>query len=392
MSVEEGGPVVAAVTGYAVADEHRRMRVRANADNGPDAARARRFGAAASVCAAPSTCSSVSDASWSSGSSSPRPTRSDRRLRRAAAAAASRLRRALRSDGRLPVIVRLLDPPLHEFLPRLLELSVKVAAGSLGRHDRESLQLLAEHRLHEDNPMLGMRGVRLGRDPRPIRDAGRGRWSRPRRSSPSGRLAARDHGAARRRRRGAAQHPGRDRQRGPPGAREDSVHLEHLVGTMIELPRAALTAGAIAEAADFFSFGTNDLTQTTWGFSRDDVESSFFSRYMEAGILGCRRSRPSTARESGASSESAPTRAAGQARAQGRGVRRARGRPGVGALLRRSGGWTTCRARHSGCRWRGSRRGGPSSTACPGPDQGFGLMDRGRKATTARPPSPHAPA
>ena len=65
-----------------------------------------------------------------------------------------------------------------------------------------------------------------------------------------------------------------------------SVHLDHLVGTMIELPRAALTAGEIAEAADFFSFGTNDLTQTTWGFSRDDVESSFFSRYMEEGILG----------------------------------------------------------------------------------------------------------
>ena len=64
------------------------------------------------------------------------------------------------------------------------------------------------------------------------------------------------------------------------------MHLDHLVGTMIELPRAALTAGDIAEAADFFSFGTNDLTQTTWGFSRDDVESSFFSRYMEAGILG----------------------------------------------------------------------------------------------------------
>ena len=64
------------------------------------------------------------------------------------------------------------------------------------------------------------------------------------------------------------------------------MHLDHLVGTMIELPRAALTAGDIAEVADFFSFGTNDLTQTTWGFSRDDVESSFFSRYMEAGILG----------------------------------------------------------------------------------------------------------
>src|SRR5207342_2552594 len=65
-----------------------------------------------------------------------------------------------------------------------------------------------------------------------------------------------------------------------------SVHLDHLVGTMIELPRAALTAGDIAQVADFFSFGTNDLTQTTWGFSRDDVESSFFATYLEKGVFG----------------------------------------------------------------------------------------------------------
>ena len=64
------------------------------------------------------------------------------------------------------------------------------------------------------------------------------------------------------------------------------MHLEFLVGTMIELPRAALTAGQIAEAAEFFSFGTNDLTQTTWGFSRDDVEAAFFSHYLEKGIFG----------------------------------------------------------------------------------------------------------
>ncbi|MEO6701831.1 MAG: putative PEP-binding protein, partial [Jatrophihabitantaceae bacterium] len=63
-------------------------------------------------------------------------------------------------------------------------------------------------------------------------------------------------------------------------------HLEFLIGTMIELPRAALTAGQIAESAEFFSFGTNDLTQTTWGFSRDDVEAAFFSHYLEKGIFG----------------------------------------------------------------------------------------------------------
>ena len=64
------------------------------------------------------------------------------------------------------------------------------------------------------------------------------------------------------------------------------VRLDHTVGTMIELPRAALTAGAIAEVAEFFSFGTNDLTQMTWGFSRDDVEAAFFSQYLEKGIFG----------------------------------------------------------------------------------------------------------
>src|SRR6185437_15161778 len=67
---------------------------------------------------------------------------------------------------------------------------------------------------------------------------------------------------------------------------ETGQHLEFLIGTMIELPRAALTAGQIAESAEFFSFGTNDLTQTTWGFSRDDVEAAFFSHYLEKGIFG----------------------------------------------------------------------------------------------------------
>ena len=68
-------------------------------------------------------------------------------------------------------------------------------------------------------------------------------------------------------------------------AAREGMELGATVGTMIELPRAALTAGRIAEAAEFFSFGTNDLTQTTWGFSRDDVEGAFFSRYLERGIF-----------------------------------------------------------------------------------------------------------
>src|SRR4029453_18150330 len=69
-------------------------------------------------------------------------------------------------------------------------------------------------------------------------------------------------------------------------AADSGVDLSFLIGTMIELPRACVTAGQIAEAADFFSFGTNDLTQTTWGFSRDDVEASFFTEYLENGIFG----------------------------------------------------------------------------------------------------------
>ena len=69
-------------------------------------------------------------------------------------------------------------------------------------------------------------------------------------------------------------------------AAESGVDVHTLIGTMIEVPRAALTAGQIAEAAEFFSFGTNDLTQMGWGFSRDDVESSFFTRYLDLGIFG----------------------------------------------------------------------------------------------------------
>jgi pyruvate,orthophosphate dikinase len=69
-------------------------------------------------------------------------------------------------------------------------------------------------------------------------------------------------------------------------AEESGVEVDTLIGTMIEVPRAALTAGQIAEAAEFFSFGTNDLTQMGWGFSRDDVEGSFFTRYLEIGVFG----------------------------------------------------------------------------------------------------------
>jgi len=144
------------------------------------------------------------------------------------------------------------------------------------------------HKLHEQNPMLGLRGVRLGvvipglfqMQSRAILEA-----------------------AALRIKAGAVprveimvplvanvQEFETVKQDIIQVAREvreaESTHLEFLIGTMIELPRAALTADQIAEAAEFFSFGTNDLTQTTWGFSRDDVEAAFFSAYLERGIFG----------------------------------------------------------------------------------------------------------
>ena len=118
---------------------------------------------------------------------------------------------------------------------------------------------------------------------------------------------------------------------------ETGVNLEFLIGTMIELPRAAVTADQIAESAEFFSFGTNDLTQTTWGFSRDDVEAAFFSAYLEKGIFGV--SPFETIDRDGVGELVRVGAERGRAARPGpqtRGVWRTRRRPGVGPLLRRS--------------------------------------------------------
>jgi pyruvate,orthophosphate dikinase len=183
------------------------------------------------------------------------------------------------------VTIRLIDPPLHEFLPSMEELAVKVAVARERGEDpgRDATLLAAVQRLHEQNPMLGLRGVRLGlvipglfaMQVRAIASAAKelgakGKDPRPEIMIPLVGAAQELHLA-----RDEVEHvladvaPGR----------------EIPIGTMIELPRAAVTADQIAEAADFFSFGTNDLTQMTWGFSRDDVESSFFARYLEKGIF-----------------------------------------------------------------------------------------------------------
>ncbi|MZF55643.1 pyruvate, phosphate dikinase [Streptomyces sp. SID5594] len=275
----------------AYADRVRRLRVRANADNAEDALRARRFGAQGiGLCRTEHMFlgerrEMVEKLILADTDDE----------RESALAALLPLQKAdfielFESMDGLPVTVRLLDPPLHEFLPDITELSVRVALAESRKDANENdLRLLqAVHKLHEQNPMLGLRGVRLG-------------------LVIPGLFAMQVRAIAE----AAAQ---RKNAKGDPRAeimiplvgtvqeleivREEAdrviaevqaatgTDLKLTIGTMIELPRAALTAAQIAEAAQFFSFGTNDLTQTVWGFSRDDVEASFFTAYLEKGIFG----------------------------------------------------------------------------------------------------------
>jgi pyruvate,orthophosphate dikinase len=192
-------------------------------------------------------------------------------------------------DG-LPVTVRLIDPPLHEFLPDITELSVRVALAEARGEDpgRDRTLLDAVHRLHEANPMLGLRGVRLGlvipglfgMQVKAIAEAAAERKKAGGDPKPEIMIPLV----------GAVQELEVIKDEAlavlADVARESGVEVHTLIGTMIEVPRAALTAGQIAEAAEFFSFGTNDLTQMGWGFSRDDVEAAFFSRYLDLGIFG----------------------------------------------------------------------------------------------------------
>ena len=196
----------------------------------------------------------------------------------------------LREMDGLPVTIRLIDPPLHEFLPDLTDLSVKVAVAESKGEDpgRDKALLDAVQRLHEANPMLGLRGVRLGlvipglfgMQVKAIAEAAAERKKAG--GDPKPEIMIPLVGAVQ-----ELEIVKDETERVLADvARAQGVEVDTLIGTMIEVPRAALTAGQIAEAAQFFSFGTNDLTQMGWGFSRDDVEAAFFSKYLDLGIFG----------------------------------------------------------------------------------------------------------
>ena len=270
------------------ADEIRadELAVRANADNGPDAARAREYGAEGiGLCRTEHMFLGDRLPVVQRMILADTPEEEEAALEDLGKVQRSDFEEILEAMDGLPVTVRLLDPPLHEFLPDVEELAVRQATDGLSEKEEELLA--AARSWSEANPMLGTRGVRLG-----ILKDGLYRMQ----------VRALLEAAA-----------GRARAGGRPivevmiplvvteaelayvrawveeevaAAVEAGLEGEDvLIGTMIETPRAAVCAGEIARAADFFSFGTNDLTQMTFGFSRDDVEGRMMTKYLEEGLL-----------------------------------------------------------------------------------------------------------
>ncbi len=325
------------------ADAIRKLRVRANADDGPSAAQARKFGAEGiglcrtehmfgtpgdprlptfrqvilSAPTARAALLALAEAERDAPTARARDRKAaDHRVREAKRRLQAPdvkpyfdgLRKLLTSQRRdfeailkamdgLPVTIRLLDPPLHEFLPSSKELEVAMATPQR-KASRELLREFGGKRkaeevlrevvaLEENNPMLGLRGCRLGilypeiyrTQVQAIIEAAcnvKRRGGNPHVEIMVPLVAAREE---------LATVAAEVREVADEVLAKRGVDLPYLVGTMIELPRAAVAADEIAEEAEFFSFGTNDLTQTTFGFSRDDVEGKFLARYLEDEVL-----------------------------------------------------------------------------------------------------------
>jgi pyruvate,orthophosphate dikinase len=202
-------------------------------------------------------------------------------------------------DG-YPVIIRLIDPPLHEFLPAAKELEEQIitkriealAGYVLGKGEPKEVvelekMLHAVEAMHESNPMMGLRGVRLSivmpeiveMQVRAIFEAAANVTLKGVHAKPEVMIPLTGHVNELKVIQPRLEEIAREVMK------EKGVSFPYKFGTMIEIPRAAVTAGEIAEIAEFFSFGTNDLTQMTFGYSRDDAERSFLVTYVENGIL-----------------------------------------------------------------------------------------------------------
>lgn len=282
------------------ADEARRLRVYANADNPEDAAKARSFGAEGiGLCRTehmfllPERLPAVQAMILAE----------TEKERREALELLLPMQRAdfegmFRAMRGLPVTIRLLDPPLHEFLPDLEELLLRRERLETAPGEQQEAQeqekaeldrLIRKVRsLRESNPMLGQRGCRLGilfpeiyeMQARAIFQAVMTLRKEGIETSPDIMIPLVGHASELKRLRELVE-----RTAASTLGYEDAAEALYRVGTMIEVPRAAVTADSIAAHADFFSFGTNDLTQMTFGFSRDDAEGKFLNVYVEEKLL-----------------------------------------------------------------------------------------------------------